>query len=188
MREEFAPIVFLLGPSGAGKSTLGRWLAEDCGFHHIEIDRRVEGDGIDLAGLRPEWDAFYLNGEVTGLASSIRDRVSNVGATGAVLSFNSMLCLDPRTIQAAERQGIRTFILYGSAADCLHTFLRREEAMRSGLDQAHWLRNNAQTYIEHSRTEYSPYRLRTFVMGKHRVRNEIVAEVQTRLATVRGSG
>ena len=182
MQEEFEPIVFLLGPSGAGKSTLGRWLAEDCRFHHIEIDRRFEGDGIDMAGLRPKWDAFTLNVEVTSLALSIRDRASDVGATGAVLSFNSMLCLDPRTIQAAERQGIRTIILYGSADDCLQSFLHREATMRSGLDQAHWLRNNARTYIEHSRTEYSPYRLRTLVLGKHRQRNELVAEVRTRLA------
>ena len=135
-----------------------------------------------MAGLRPEWDAFYLNGEVTSLASSIRNRVSDVGADGAVLSFTSLLCLDPRTIQAAERQGIRTIILYGSAADCLHSFVHREEATRSGLGQAHWLQYNAQTYLEHSQTEYSPYLLRTFVMGKHRARDELVAEVQTRLA------
>ena len=180
MAEGLEPIVFLLGPSGAGKSTLGRWLAEDCRFHHIEIDR-FEGDGIDLVGLRPEWNAFYLNDDATSLASSIRDRVSNVGAAGAVLSFNSMLLLDPRAIQAAERQGIRTIILYGTAADCLQAFLRREEAMQRGLDQVHWLRHNAHAYIAHSRTEYSPNRLRTFVSGKHRARNELVAEVQSRL-------
>ena len=160
---------------------MGRWLAEDCGFHHIEIDR-FEGDGIDLVGLRREWNAFYLDDDATSLASSIRDRVSNVGAAGAVLSFNSMLLLDPRAIAAAERQGIRTIIVYGPAADCLQAFLRREEAMPRGLDQAHWLRHNAYSYIAHSLTEYSPHRLQTFVSGRHRARHELVAEVQSRLA------
>ena len=56
------PLVFLLGPSGAGKSTLAQWLAEDVAFLHMEIDRFPNGNGIDLAGLRMEWDAFLSGG------------------------------------------------------------------------------------------------------------------------------
>lgn len=180
--ENRQPIVFLLGPSGSGKTTLGRWLAEDLRFLHLEIDRWPEGDGIDLAGLRAEWDAFLGSGQADNLAAAIRDRVSEAGRRGAVLSFSSMLLLDPDLIRAAERHGIRAFVLYGTAADCMQAFLNREQATGRGLDQEHWRRNNTHTYIAYSGTEFAPDRLEAFSSGIPRGRHDLVAEVQRKVA------
>lgn len=54
-------IWLILGLSGTGKSSFGQWLAAERGFLHLEIDPPA-GDGIDLEGLRPEWNEFYVNG------------------------------------------------------------------------------------------------------------------------------
>jgi len=175
------PIVFLLGPSGSGKTQLAVWVAEDLGFVNIEIDRWPEGDGIDLEGLRNEWNAFNL-GQPAELASKIRKR-ANGGQkqNGAVLSFPSKLVLPISIIENAESQGFRFFILYGTGAACLDAFLRRERQTRRELSADHWILNNARSYAEFSRPEFSKYRLMALGPSRHRTRGNLVAEVKRRL-------
>src|SRR5262249_17388895 len=166
MPQVIKPIVFLLGPSGAGKSQLATWIAEDLGFVWIEIDRFPK-DGIELAGLRKEWDTFQESGQATEMASTICDRVKLAQKDGAILSFPSTLVLPICHIEAAERQGIRFLILYGTGAVCLEAFLRRERESGRGLDAEHWILNNAASYAEISRPEYSKYRLMAFDQSCH---------------------
>jgi len=175
------PIVFLLGPSGSGKTKLGEWLAADLDILHLEIDRWPNGDGIDLEGLRREWDAFLESGQPAQLAAAVQDRVMQAGKKGAVLTFPSVLVLDPDLIRAAERQGIRSLVLYATGAECLRAFLDRERATGRGLGQDHWIQNNAGPYIAYSREEFAPHRLAVFASGERRKRAELVAEVKGRL-------
>jgi len=175
------PIIFLLGPSGSGKSTLSGWLAEDLQMLHLEIDRWPDGNGIDLEGLRSEWKAFLETRQVDGLATVIRQRGREAGRRGAVLSFPSTLVLDPGLFQAGEGHGIKSFVLYGTAAECLAAFLDRERATGRKLSQEHWIQNNANSYITHSRQEFTHYRLQAFAAGGFRTRGDLVAEVTEKL-------
>ena len=176
-----APIIFLLGPSGSGKTRLGSWLGEDLAILHLEIDRWPDGDGVDLEGLRLEWDVFWNTGQAASLAAVIRKRVARTHRQGAVLSFPSTLVLPAAALRAAEQEGIRSFVLYGTGAECLTAFLERERANGRGLKDGHWVKNNARSYIEYSQKEFAPYRLSAFTLGKHRKRANLVAEVKTRL-------
>ena len=145
--------MFLLGPSGAGKSKLSEWVAEDTGFLHIEIDRWPDGDGIDLAGLRNDWNTYLESGDPSRLAAAIRKRIRNARKQGAILSFPSTLVLAVPQMKAAEEHGIRPIVLYGTDADCLGAFLRREAELGRGLATDHWVQNNARTYAQFSRPE-----------------------------------
>jgi hypothetical protein len=79
------PIVFLGGMSGSGKTTLAGGVESDMGFLHLNID--LEGsDGIDVSGLRNEWDSFMHEGDARPLADLLRRKVQNARAAGAVLS------------------------------------------------------------------------------------------------------
>lgn len=174
--------MFLLGPSGSGKTKLAGWVAEDLEFLHIEIDRWPEGDGIDLAGLRKEWDAFLGSGQLARLAAAIRKHVQEALKQGAILSFPSTLVLPIQLMEAAEQHGVRFLILYGTGAECLEAFLRRERELGRGLDGQHWILNNARPYAEFSRPEFSEYRLMAFEHSRHRDRDALVAEVKGRVA------
>lgn len=176
------PIIFLVGPSGSGKTELGSWLAEDLKMLHLEIDRWPDGDGIDLEGLRPAWEAFLGNGQAATLAEVIRTRVAHARRQGAILSFPSVLVLSPALIRAAEQAGIQSFVVYGTGAQCLTAFLERERTTGRRLNQEHWLQNNSTSYMEYSREEFAPYRLGAFTEGGHRTRGDLVAEVETRLS------
>lgn len=92
------------------------------------------------------------------------------------------MCLQPRHIREAEQYGIRTIVLYGSAAECLAAFLRREEMTGRRLDQDFWIENNAGAYIWYSRHEFALYRMRAFSNGTPRHRAELVAELQSVVA------
>src|SRR5262249_49524626 len=114
------------------------------------------------------------------MASTIRDRVKLAQRNGAILSFPSTLVLPTGHIEAAE-QGMRFLILYGTGADCLEAFLQRERETGRGLDTEHWILNNAASYAEISRPEYSKYRLMAFDQSCHRPRSDLVAEVRQRV-------
>ena len=175
------PTVFLLGPSGSGKTRLSEWLDEDLRFLRIEIDCWPEGDGIDLAGLRKEWDAFLGSGNVRSLAAAIGTKVRAANRQGAVLSFPSTFVLPTALAEAAEAEGVRIVILYGTGAHCLAAFLRRELELGRGLDADHWIANNAQTYAQISRPEYAKYRLNAFTKTNHRRRVVLVADMKRRI-------
>ena len=175
-----ADIILLLGPSGSGKTTLGSWLAEDLGMLHLELDR-PEADGIDLEGLRPEWDALIDTGQPADLASVIRGRAARAGRQGAVLTFTSLMILNVAVIHAAEQTGIRSLVLYGTREECLAAFLRREQATARGLTREYWEEHNDASLIQFSRAEFAPHRVSTFVKGERRTRADLVADVRTRL-------
>jgi hypothetical protein len=177
------PILFLLGPSGAGKSTLAGWVAEDFGFVHVEIDQFPVGDGIDLNGLRPEWDTFLNTGQAHGFAAAIRGRVERVRAAGAVLSFPSNLVLSVPHMAAAAAAGIQCFVLYGPWEACLASFQRREEALDRGLDLAHWVRHNAGPHAAWAGPDCAPYRLAAYEGSARRGRADLVTEVKCRVLT-----
>src|SRR4030095_16670702 len=94
-------LIFILGPSGAGKSTIGQWLAEALDLLHIEVDRWPDGDGIDLTGIRTEWD-LYINGSTSPLISTLRSRVRKAAQSGAVLTFPGGFIPPPALIIASR--------------------------------------------------------------------------------------
>ena len=157
------PIVFLFGPSGSGKSTLAQWVAEDLRFLHIEIDRCPE-DVIDVEGLRREWKAFYYHAQAAELAAALQARADRVGMAGAILSFPGQLVPSIQCIDAAEEQGFRTLILYGTRDECIDAFLTREKGLVREDCEAHWIAWNDRTesYERFGRPEYSKYRLIAF--------------------------
>jgi len=178
------PIVFLLGPSGAGKSTLAQWLAEDAGLLHLEIDRFPGGDGIELEGLRDEWNMLYSGGSANPLVATIRSRVTGARAAGAVLSFPSLLVLPAGRLNQLSAAGVTSLVLYGSAAACLDSFLEQEVKLkRAGVEPIeHWFANNQGPYFQFSRPEFAPFRLAVFRNGERVPRSELVEEVRKRAA------
>ena len=176
-----ADIIFLLGPSGSGKTTLGSWLAEDLGMLHLELDR-PEADGIDLEGLRHEWNAFLDTGQPASLAGVIRARAASARRRGAVLTFTSLMILTVAAIHAAEQAGIRALVLHGTREECLAAFLGREQATRRGLTREYWAEHNDDSLIEFGRAELAPHRVSAFVRGERRTRADLVVEVRRRLA------
>jgi hypothetical protein len=175
------PILCLLGPSGAGKSTLARLIAERLSFLHLEIDRYPAGDGIDLEGLRTEWDAFWGATRARELAVAINARIQAAGRRGAVLSFPSGVVFSHDHIVAAHALRIVTVVLYGTGAECLGEFLRREIESGRNLDADHWIRNNAASYAMFSRPEYAEYRLNVFDGGRFRDRATLLDELSARV-------
>lgn len=109
MRAASKPIVFLLGPSGSGKTKLAEWVAKDLQFLHLEIDCWPRGDGIDIAGLRQEWDAYLQTGEALHLAATITKIVDKDQKHGAILSFPSTLIL-PTPLMKAAVAAMRTLV------------------------------------------------------------------------------
>ena len=173
------PLIFILGPSGAGKSTIGQWLAEDLDFFHIEVDRWPDGDGIDLAGIRTEWDS-YISGSTSRLVSVLRSRVREAAKSGAVLTFPGGFVPSPALIIASREAGITIVVLYGSGAECLDAFLAREETTGRRLSANHWIQNNSDSYARFSLPEYAPWRLAVFQSHGRRSRASIVKEIATR--------
>jgi hypothetical protein len=171
------PILFVLGPSGAGKTTLGQWLAEDLHFLRIEIDQ-WPADGIDRANLRPEWNEFWDRCQAGAIASTLRARVLNDGARGAVLTFPSRVVFSVQQLAVLEQAGIRVLVLYGSEDDCLAAFLRREKESGRNLTEEHWRRNSCDTHKLLADSSYAPYRVTVFQAGRFRDRAALVAVVR----------
>jgi hypothetical protein len=183
MKEHDSPSALLvLGPSGAGKSTLGTWLVEDLNLLHLEIDQWPPVDGVDLAGIRTEWDLFLRERSAGPLAEILAMQAATVGRAGTVLTFPSTLLLPVQWLESARASGIRAVVLYGSRPECLDAFLSREAATGRRLNVAHWVRNNESFHAVYGRPEYSGWRLATFESGARRPRVAIVAEISKRLA------
>lgn len=173
------PILFVLGPSGCGKSTLAGWASTDLNLLHIEIDRFPD-DGIDLERLRNEWDAFWNHADPQRLITELRRRAQAAGFRGAILSFPSGVVPKHAQVAAAKAAGIRFVVLYGSGADCVDAFLKREEASGRKLNSDHWVANNAHSYAVFSLPTFRAYRLEVFRRGRFRTRGELIAEVSAR--------
>jgi hypothetical protein len=172
------PILFLLGPSGAGKSQLGQWIGEDLHFLWIEIDRWPEGDGIDLADLRAEWDAFWNTCEAAAIATTLRARVLAKAAHGAVLTFPSRVVFSMPQLASLEQAGIRVLVLYGTEEDCSAAFLKRERESGRNLTKEHWLGNNCDIHKLLGDPSYERYRIEAFQAGRSLDRAALVAVVK----------
>ena len=160
--------LFLLGPSGAGKSTVAAALAARRGYLHLELDRYPDGDGIDLAGIRSQWDSFRHGRDPSALVAELSRRAAASGAGACALSFPSGYVLPPGHVAAAQAHGVDVRILYGSAAACIGAFLDREAASGRGLDADWWMRNNDRSYLLLSRPEFAARRLEVFASdGAH---------------------
>lgn len=170
------PLFLLLGPSGAGKSTIGTALAQSTGMLHIELDK-WQSDGVDAAGLRIEWDAFYELKRPERIAFELARRAVAGGYKGTVATLPGLVILPVSLMKNAQKAGLSPVILYGSSADCLNAFLRREKTSTRGLDAAYWERNNTHTHVAHSRPEYEPYRVKAFSRGVHRTIKALLADV-----------
>jgi hypothetical protein len=158
---------------------IGQWLAEGLDLLHIEVDRWPDGDGIDLAGIRTEWD-LYLGGSIAPLITALRSRVRQAAKSGAVLTFPGTLVLTPALIIASGDAGITTIVLYGSGAECVDAFLAREEETGRRLSADHWIENNSESYAHFSLPEYAPWRLAVFQSDRRRSRAAIVKQIATR--------
>ncbi len=173
---ELKPIVFLLGPSGSGKSTLAQWVQEDLGYLHMEIDRKPLY-GIDSEGLRVHWDKFRKNNQPAELAAEIRRRSEAAKKCGAIVSFPSGDVFSLANIMSARQHGIFVVALYGTGAECMTAFLRRESELKRGLDIKYWVDSNSYSYACLSIPYYDQYRIMAFEQGKHRGRKALVQEI-----------
>ena len=155
-------LVFVLGPWGSGKSSLGRGMAA-LGFDHVEVDRWLEGDGIALAGLNPEWARFAATGWFGPLHDKLRARAR--GRRGLVITFPAIMLPQPQHYRALRRAGVHVAICYGTAAECLDGWMARERAHGRPADPEHWIAHNAAPYVRFSAPEHAAYRLASFRDG-----------------------
>lgn len=130
------PVVFLLGPSGVGKTTLGDALASELGMLHILFDGHPQGDGVNVNGLRSEWDKLLETRNPLPLADEVRRRIETSGHSGAVISCSSgiMPAEDDRAAQwhfprsllgAMSAIGVRAAQLVGPLETCKEAAIRR---------------------------------------------------------------
>jgi hypothetical protein len=166
---------FVLGPSGTGKSFIGEYISTERRYLHVEIDRFPEGDGIDLANLRTEWDEFFVAAAAASLSAALTARAAASAKVACVLTFPSGVVLSTAHIAAAQDSNIIVRYLYGSAADCIRSFLEREQSTARNLPVEHWLANNGCAYLQVSRPEFAPYRIATFEAGGVRASAETLA-------------
>jgi hypothetical protein len=145
---------------------------------HIEIDRFPD-DGIDLEGLRAEWNSFWDNSDARPLAAALNLRAAK--RPGVVLSLPSGVVPTTQHSSTAQLAGFRTLVLYGTGAECLSAFIERERVSGRGLGVDHWIRNNAHAYACFSTPDFAPHRLSVFDHGQFRSRGDLVAEVAQRL-------
>jgi shikimate kinase len=169
-------IWFVLGPSGTGKSSFGEYLTNIKNWYHLEIDQ-FDKDGIDINGLRRDWDAYYNNFKSSGLITELKKRVKESGKSNCVLTFPGNLVLLTDHISAVA-DNIKIIYLYGSAARCITAFLKREQKMYRNLGLDHWITYNCATYIKMSEPELEANRVHVWTHnGERRQHEDIFAEV-----------
>jgi hypothetical protein len=179
----------LFGPSGVGKSCFGQYLECAKNWLFLEIDQfKAPGeavpDGIDVHGLRVPWDQFYCEFEAHPLAEELTNRVNGQQKSGCVLSFPSRVPIQLQHI-ASSSSHISLWILYGSAADCIHSFLEREKELLRNLDLEFWRSNNYELYLHYSLPHLGSQRVAAFDMnGSHRRFEDIFSELDVRSAAV----
>ncbi len=173
------PLIFIFGPSGVGKSTLGNWLAEDLGFLHLEVDCHPQ-DGIDLAGIRNEWEEFCSKLDGQPLCRLLRERIRSAELRAMVVSFPSTVCFNKVFMEVLRNNKVTPLILLGSKQNCIDSFLRREASTGRGLDIEHWLRYNS-NYDNFASDDLSEFRLWTFENHRRISRNKLIAEVRKRM-------
>jgi shikimate kinase len=175
-------IWFVLGPSGTGKSSFGEYLANNKDWYHLEIDQ-FDKDGIDIHGLRQDWDAYFCKREPSGLLKELEKRTKDSGKFNCVLTFLGNLVLSTDHISAVA-DNIKIIYLYGSAARCITAFLKREKETHRNLGLDFWITNNCASYIKMSEPEFEANRVYVWTNnGERRQHEDIFAEI-SKLRTV----
>lgn len=134
-----------MGPSGVGKTTLGDAIAEHSDYAHLVIDRGVPGhSGIDEYGLSSTWEDFYYRQRIAPLAQELNRRAEHHKLPGFVLTFSSSVCIEPKSIAAAQKHNVFIRYLYAPREKCIESFIRRERKVgHFERTREFWARNNA---------------------------------------------
>jgi adenylate kinase family enzyme len=170
-------IWFILGPSGVGKSDFGKYLAVKHKWLHLEIDRFPNGDGIDIHGLRQEWDQFYQRKDPRAIVAELTKRLLAEGKNDCALTFPSGVVLSDEHMRSTNEQ-IKIIYLYGSAAHCISAFLNRERQSKRNLGVDHWITNNCASYFLMSTPVFNPNRVHVFShSGTRRTHDVVFAEL-----------
>ena len=133
-------IIFVLGPAGVGKSHLSSALAKKLDYLFYEVDQYPTADGIDVHGLRDEWNVFCVQASPDALLDVLKERAQVAGKSGIVLGFPSFVMAGDHL--GALRGKVRVVYLTGTEEQCRDAFLTRERQTGRGLSAAHWELNN----------------------------------------------
>ena len=176
------PILFILCPSGAGKTDLGKYLQEKLKLLHFDFDVWLRPDPIKDLSLGDEWDELYNDRKPKKFADKIRKRSQAKSCRGGAISFAGNCIFSKEFLLSLAPLGFRCVILYGTGADCLNSFLKREKANERGLDINHWLTFNTQSYATLSLPELEEFRLNVFNNKGRRPNSQILEEIKSRLS------
>jgi hypothetical protein len=159
------------------ESSFGQFLEAEKDWLFLEIDRFTHPDlppedGIDYYDLRAPWNRFFEHQDASELRAELSGRAARDGKAGCVVTFPSGVVLVPGHLQAAD--GFSGWVLYGTAADCILSFLEREADLSRGLNLPHWLVNNAETYLRFSMPALASYRINVFTPNGERRSHAIV--------------
>jgi len=168
-------IIFVLGPSGVGKSDLAKALARKLDYEFYEVDQ-YPADGIDVHGLRREWDEFWLNVRPESLVDLLCGRAAAARKTGIVVGFPSMLTLRGAHLRALNGK-VRVVYLVGTEEQCRSAFLAREQKTGRRPDAAHWNRNNKAMFDFLKTPEAKPYIVAAFDDNDRRSTEQILADI-----------
>lgn len=155
-------ILFLLGPSGSGKTFFAEYLDHEHDWLHLPVDC-LEADGIDIHGLKKEWDKYFLNLDPKPLTNVLHKRGMDAGKKHIVISFagNLIECLMPEHMAVLSGL-ILPMILSGEAKLCKAAFLRREAKTGRNLSQQHWHQNNDRLFKNLKAPHIAPYTVEVF--------------------------
>jgi len=178
MKSKHCSIIFIFGPSGVGKSSFGGYLSNHHNWLHLEIDIPKTND-VDIHEIKHHW-AEYRNGNATPLLAELNTRVKSLGRTGCVITFRSTDLLLNHELEFTQKQGVIVTYFYGTAADCIFSFLQREESLGSQLGLNHWLIHNQQSYLRMSLPDLSLYRINVFKPdGTRRQWDEVSRQIRS---------
>jgi len=176
-----SPVALVIGLSGAGKTQACEWMVHE-GFLHLDGDVRDQ-NGIDLLGIRSEWNQFWNGGNPQNLAAVLRERAEEAKAAGALLSLPSTALFTSDRLTSARDVDLRTIMLFGPPADCIRAFLKREQKMRKPMSEADWHSNNDHVYDRYVDPVFDIVRLNAFKPDHSRwSREELVNILKARLA------
>jgi hypothetical protein len=160
MQSQCCSIIFIFGPSGVGKSSFGSYLSNHHNWLHLEIDIPNTND-VDIHEIQHHWSE-YRNGNAAPLLAELNARVKLLDRAGCVLTFRSTDLLLNHELEFTQNQGVVVKYFYGTAADCIFSFLQREHKQGSQLGLNHWLIHNQQSYLRMSLPDLSSYRINVF--------------------------